>query len=88
MKRESAGPERMARAVIFLLFLGVALAVTGWLLRFAGRIPFLSWMGRLPGDIRIEGDRSAFYFPIATCLIISLALSLLFRVLRALLPRL
>lgn len=35
------------------------------------------WAGRLPGDIRIERGNSAFYFPIVTCLIISIALSLI-----------
>ncbi|MEO8438997.1 MAG: DUF2905 domain-containing protein [Spartobacteria bacterium] len=36
------------------------------------------WLGRLPGDIRIERGHSAFYFPIVTCIIISVVLSLLF----------
>jgi hypothetical protein len=35
------------------------------------------WLGRLPGDIRIEREHSAFYFPIVTCIIISIALSLI-----------
>jgi hypothetical protein len=35
------------------------------------------WLGRLPGDIRIERGNSAFYFPVVTCLIISIVLSLL-----------
>jgi Protein of unknown function (DUF2905) len=35
------------------------------------------WLGRLPGDIRIERGNSAFYFPIVTCLIVSIVLSLL-----------
>ena len=36
------------------------------------------WLGRLPGDIRIERGNSAFYFPIVTCIIISIILSLIF----------
>ncbi len=36
------------------------------------------WFGRLPGDIRIERGQSAFYFPIVTCIIISIVLSLIF----------
>lgn len=40
------------------------------------------WLGRLPGDIRIERGNSAFYFPIVTCLILSLVLSLLFALFR------
>ena len=35
------------------------------------------WLGRLPGDIRIERGNTAFYFPIVTCIIISIALTLL-----------
>ena len=35
------------------------------------------WLGRLPGDIRIEREHSAFYFPIVTCIIISIVLSLI-----------
>ncbi|MEP6708552.1 MAG: DUF2905 domain-containing protein [Verrucomicrobiota bacterium] len=41
-----------------------------------------SWLGRLPGDIRIERGSSAFYFPIVTCIIISIALSLIFSLFR------
>ncbi len=36
------------------------------------------WLGRLPGDIRIERGNSGFYFPIVTCIILSIVLSLLF----------
>jgi hypothetical protein len=35
------------------------------------------WLGRLPGDIRIERGNTAFYFPIVTCIIISIVLSLI-----------
>jgi Protein of unknown function (DUF2905) len=41
-----------------------------------------SWLGRLPGDIRIERGNSTFYFPIVTCIIISVALSLIFSLFR------
>jgi len=40
------------------------------------------WLGRLPGDIRIEGEHSAFYFPIVTCIILSIVLSLLLSIFR------
>ena len=40
------------------------------------------WLGRLPGDIRIERGTSGFYFPIVTCIIISIVLSLLMSFLR------
>lgn len=35
------------------------------------------WLGRLPGDIRIERGNSAFYFPIVTCIIVSIVLTLI-----------
>jgi membrane protein implicated in regulation of membrane protease activity len=41
-----------------------------------------AWIGRLPGDLRIERAHSSFYFPIVTCLILSLLLSLLFALFR------
>ena len=40
------------------------------------------WLGRLPGDIRIERGHSAFYFPIVTCIIISVVLSLILSLFR------
>jgi ribose/xylose/arabinose/galactoside ABC-type transport system permease subunit len=40
------------------------------------------WLGRLPGDVRIERDHSAFYFPIVTCIIISIVLSLILSLFR------
>ena len=40
------------------------------------------WLGRLPGDIRIERGHSAFYFPIVTCIILSIVLSLIFSLFR------
>ncbi|HMJ06431.1 MAG TPA: DUF2905 domain-containing protein [Chthoniobacterales bacterium] len=35
------------------------------------------WLGRLPGDIRIERGHSAFYFPIVTCIVVSILLSVI-----------
>ena len=40
------------------------------------------WLGRLPGDIRIEREHSAFYFPIVTCIIISIVVSLILALFR------
>ncbi|HEU5315254.1 MAG TPA: DUF2905 domain-containing protein [Chloroflexota bacterium] len=56
-----------------LLLVGLALAAVGLLLTVAGRLPFL---GRLPGDIAIQRGSWSFYFPVVTCLIISVVLSL------------
>jgi len=64
-----------------LLVLGVFLAVAGLLLVFAGKIPFL---GKLPGDIHLRGKNWSFYFPITTCILLSLFLTLVFWLLRLL----
>lgn len=40
------------------------------------------WLGRLPGDIRIERGQSSFYFPIVTCIIISIVVSVLLSLFR------
>jgi hypothetical protein len=59
-----------------LLVLGALLVFLGALLYFGGKLPLR--LGRLPGDIIYRGERSRFYFPIVTCLLLSLGLSLLF----------
>lgn len=58
----------------FLIVIGVITTLAGIVL-WSGLAP--KWLGRLPGDIRIEREHSAFYFPIVTCIIISVVLSLL-----------
>ena len=62
-----------------LILFGVLLAVVGVALQFAGRVP---WLGRLPGDILIRRDNFTFYVPLATCLLVSVVLSLLLYLLR------
>jgi uncharacterized membrane protein required for colicin V production len=54
-----------------LVVLGVIAVVIGALI-WTG---FGNWIGRLPGDIRVERGNSGFYFPIVTCIIISLVLT-------------
>ena len=66
-----------------LLLVGVILILLGILLTYGPSLPafpsrLLGWVGRLPGDIRIEGARGTFYFPIVSCLVISAVLSLIF----------
>jgi hypothetical protein len=63
----------------FLVILGVAIVLLG-LVFWGGLAP--KWLGRLPGDIRIERGNSAFYFPIVTCIVISVVLSLLLSIFR------
>jgi hypothetical protein len=42
----------------------------------------VGWLGRLPGDIRIERGNTAFYFPIVTCIVLSIVLSLIMSLFR------
>ena len=62
-----------------LIFLGLTLAAAGLLLTFAGKIPLI---GKLPGDLRLERENFTFYFPLGTCLLLSLLLSLLYWLIR------
>jgi len=63
----------------FLVIIGIAIVVLGIILWSGVGAGFL---GKLPGDIRIERGNSAFYFPIVTCIIISIVLSLIFSLFR------
>jgi uncharacterized protein HemY len=68
---------------IFLLFIGGAIVIVGVLIYFFH--DKLHWLGRLPGDIRIERENFRLYIPITTMLIASLVLSLILYLLRKLL---
>lgn len=57
---------------------GICLIVIGLLVYSGG----LNWFGRLPGDIRYEGERTSVYIPIVSMLLVSLALSLIFYLIR------
>ncbi len=65
-----------------LIGLGLGIVALGVLLVLVDRIPSLgsifSWLGKLPGDISIKRDNFSFYFPIATSIVLSVLLSLLF----------
>ena len=66
-------------------FVGLALIIGGICLVFAGLLFYggwLSWFGRLPGDIRYESDNVQVYVPIVSMLIVSVVLSVLFYLLR------
>jgi Protein of unknown function (DUF2905) len=63
----------------FLVIGGVVLAIVGLIL-WGGFTP--KWLGRLPGDIRIEREHSTFYFPIVTCVVISIVVSILLSIFR------
>ena len=56
-----------------LIILGIVIIALGALFSFGGKIP---WLGHLPGDIYIQRGRFNFYFPITTCIVISILISL------------
>jgi hypothetical protein len=58
-----------------LVVLGIILVGVGALLVFGAKLPVR--LGRLPGDIVHRGEHTTFYFPIVTCIILSVALTLL-----------
>jgi hypothetical protein len=62
-----------------LVIAGISLAVVGVLL-WSGLGK--SWLGRLPGDIHVERGNWGFYFPIVTCLVISIILTVLLNIFR------
>lgn len=59
----------------FLMAVGLCLLLVGFLLKLGFR---LNWLGKLPGDIIIRKENFTFYFPLATSLLLSFLLSLLF----------
>jgi uncharacterized protein HemY len=56
-----------------LVIFGVIIVIVGVILMFFDKIPVI---GKLPGDIKIEKDNFKFYFPITTCIIISIIVNL------------
>ena len=58
----------------FLIVIGIGCVVVGLLWPWLTRLGF----GRLPGDFRVESDGFSFYFPLATSIVISVVLSLIF----------
>jgi len=58
-----------------LMAVGIVLLGVGALLAFGGRLPFR--LGRLPGDIAYQGRNGSFYFPVVTCILLSVVVSLL-----------
>jgi len=60
-----------------LIFFGIVLIVIGTLFVLFGKVP---WFGRLPGDIIIKREGLTVYFPVATMVILSLLLTILFNI--------
>jgi hypothetical protein len=62
----------------WLIGIGIALVILGILVTSGA----LTWFGRLPGDIRIEGESYRFYLPMTSMLIVSVAISLIVQIVR------
>jgi hypothetical protein len=58
---------------------GILMIVLGLFLWLGDKIP---WIGRLPGDILVKKENFTFYFPIVTCIIMSIILTILFSLFR------
>ncbi|MDD3538973.1 MAG: DUF2905 domain-containing protein [Atribacterota bacterium] len=63
-----------------LIIMGVMMVVAGLIFLLLGRLPSFSF--RLPGDILIKRKNFVFYFPLGLCILISILLTLLFRIFR------
>jgi Protein of unknown function (DUF2905) len=59
----------------WLIGVGVFLVIAGIVVILGERVGIRP--GRLPGDIRVEGKHGAFYFPVVTCVVISVVVSLI-----------
>ena len=63
----------------YLILFGIIMVIVGALLVVSPRIP---WLGRLPGDFLIRKKNFTFYFPLATSIILSVILTVLFNLFR------
>lgn len=70
-----------------VLIIGIVLAVIGGLLMLFARIPFLSNLGNLPGDIRIEGQGFSCFVPIVSMILISVVLTIVLNIIVRLINR-
>ena len=67
----------------YIIITGIVIVVLGVVIYFFH--DKLNWIGRLPGDIRVERENFRFYFPITTMIIFSVAITLIIQIVRRLL---
>ena len=70
-----------------LLIVGAVIAVIGGLLILASRVPFLSSLGNLPGDIHFEGQGFSCFVPIVSMILISVVLTIVLNIVARLINR-
>lgn len=66
----------------YIIVIGIVVALAGVIIYFFG--DKLHWIGRLPGDIRIEKENFRFYFPITTMILFSLLLTVIMQIIKRL----
>jgi hypothetical protein len=76
MTQPSLAMQELGKLIVILGVIAVVIGLFLW----SGFAP--RWLGRLPGDIRIEREHGGFYFPIVTCIVISIVLSLIMSIFR------
>lgn len=59
-----------------LIFVGILITVFGVFFVAKDQLPFLRWFGKLPGDIVIQRESFKLYFPITTCLLLSVVMTM------------
>lgn len=64
----------------YIILFGAIIVIVGIIIYFFG--DKLHWIGRLPGDIRIEKENTRFYFPITTMILFSVLLTIIVNLLR------
>ncbi|MBN1871899.1 MAG: DUF2905 domain-containing protein [Candidatus Omnitrophica bacterium] len=57
-----------------IIFIGILITLSGLVILIAGKVP---WLGKLPGDILIKNENFSFYFPLTTCILLSIFLTLI-----------
>ncbi len=67
----------------YIIAAGICIVIAGVLIYFFHN--YFKWLGKLPGDIRIEKENYQFYFPIVTMIVISIAITLIINIIKRLL---
>jgi spore maturation protein SpmB len=70
----------MQQLAKYLIIAGILLVIAGVILYFFGNK--FNWLGRLPGDIKVEKENFRFHFPITTMIMLSIVLSLIIYLIR------
>ena len=86
MNAEKAQDALLNRDVNVMNDLGKLMFVAGLLMALIGAVLWTgfgrNWIGRLPGDIHFARGNTSFYFPVVTCILVSILLTLVLRIFR------